>query len=382
MRDSLKVELTEWQAQSPNSSAFIPWNPSFSMKQIRAVLCGYYGKGNGGDEALLASLLQVLPRHVTPLVLSGNPAQTEKDYGVEACDRMSMSAVLAALRRSDAFIWGGGSLMQDATSALNPLYYGGLMQLAQWMGLKTIAWGQGIGPLRRPLTQWLTRRVFKNCTAVSVRDRASAALLTQWQIPFTLAPDPVWALQPKTLPGLWNLPAPRIAVSLRNHPQLTPARLQTLTRALVSFQTATQAFVLLIPFQPAQDLAIAQQIHTQLPNVSEILTITNPQQLMGVFRGVEMAIAMRLHALIMAAASECRCFALSYDPKVNQLMQELQLPGWDLEQISDDSNAISQLWLEQFANGDPLGMEQVCSLKDRALLHQQVLATALGSRSW
>lgn len=350
------------------------------MKQMRAVLCGYYGKGNGGDEALLASLLQGLPRHVTPLVLSGNPTQTEKDYGVEACDRMNVGAVLAALRRSDAFIWGGGSLMQDATSALNPLYYGGLMQVAQWMGLRTIAWAQGIGPLRRPLTRWLTRRVFKGCTAVSVRDRASAALLTQWQVPFTLAPDPVWALRPEAFPGLWNLPAPRIAVSLRHHPQLTPARLQALTRALVSFQKATQAFVLLIPFQPAQDLAIAQHIQTQLPHVSEILTITNPQQLMGVFRGVEMAIAMRLHALIMAAASECRCFALSYDPKVNQLMQELQLPGWNLEHISDDSNAISQLWLEEFANGDPLVIEQIYSLKDRALLHQQVLATALEPR--
>jgi len=26
------------------------------MGQTRAILCGYYGKGNGGDEALLASL--------------------------------------------------------------------------------------------------------------------------------------------------------------------------------------------------------------------------------------------------------------------------------------------------------------------------------------
>ena len=27
---------------------------------MRAVLCGYYGMGNGGDEALLASLLMPL----------------------------------------------------------------------------------------------------------------------------------------------------------------------------------------------------------------------------------------------------------------------------------------------------------------------------------
>ena len=31
------------------------------MTEIQAVLCGYYGKGNGGDEALLVSMLEMLP---------------------------------------------------------------------------------------------------------------------------------------------------------------------------------------------------------------------------------------------------------------------------------------------------------------------------------
>ena len=79
----------------------------------RAVICGYYGKGNGGDEALLVSLLQMLPEQVTPIVLSGNPSQTSDRYGVESGDRFSPFSVLKALRHSDCFIWGGGSLIQD-----------------------------------------------------------------------------------------------------------------------------------------------------------------------------------------------------------------------------------------------------------------------------
>lgn len=108
------------------------------MRKIRAVLCGYYGKGNGGDEALLASLLQMLPSEVSPLVLSGNPDQTRDRYRVETCDRFRLLPVLQALRQSDVFIWGGGSLIQDATSAVSPLYYGGLMALAQQLGLKPL----------------------------------------------------------------------------------------------------------------------------------------------------------------------------------------------------------------------------------------------------
>jgi len=344
---------------------------------MRAVLCGYYGMGNGGDEALLATLLQMLPAEVTPLVLSGNPPWTEARYGVEACDRKSLPQVMKALRRADAFIWGGGSLMQDATSRLSPWYYGGLMEVAQRLGLKTMAWAQGIGPLKHGSTRWLARRNFTGCTAVSVRDRTSAQLLQDWGIPATLAPDPVWALHREPVPGLWELPAPRVAVVLRPHPQLTPTRLEVLTHALVDFQVATQTCILLVPFHPVQDLAIAQAIQPRLPGTSEILQLTHPQQLMGVFHGAEMAIAMRLHGLIMAAAAECRCFALSYDPKVSRLMDELNLPGWALAEIPDDPARITHTWLDVYANGDPVTLEQRQSLGDRALLHKKLLRDCL-----
>ncbi|MBE9041768.1 polysaccharide pyruvyl transferase CsaB, partial [Oscillatoriales cyanobacterium LEGE 11467] len=90
------------------------------MAKIRAVLCGYYGMGNGGDEALLASLLQMLPPQVQPVVLSGNPKQTRDRYQVPTYPRKSIAS-FQLLRESDVFIWGGGSLVQDATSALSPV---------------------------------------------------------------------------------------------------------------------------------------------------------------------------------------------------------------------------------------------------------------------
>ena len=347
------------------------------MNKRQAVLCGYYGMGNGGDEALLASLLQMLPSEIDPLVLSGNPQQTHDRYGVESCDRKSLTCVMQALRKSDIFIWGGGSLMQDATSPFSPFYYGGLMKLAQAMGLTTIAWAQGIGPLNRSLTRSLTQQVLKRCAGVSVRDRGSAALLHDWEISSMLAPDPVWAMESKAVAGLWDLPAPRVAVNLRSHPVLTPDRLTVLTRALIEFQTATQVCLLLLPFQASQDLAIAQTIQPQLPGVSKILMLEDPQELKGVFRGVEMAIAMRFHGLIMAAAEGCRCFALRYDPKVSRLMDELEISGWELADLPLDANQISQTWLEMYANGDALSKDQIHSLVDRALMHRELLQEIL-----
>ena len=184
-----------------------------------------------------------------------------------------------------ALFGGGGSLIQDVTSSISPFYYAGLMALAQWRGLKTIAWAQGIGPLKRPLTCSMTEQVLRGCTAVSVRDRASAQLVADWQIPSIVAPDPVWALEAKSVKGLSDLPAPRVAVTLRSHPQLTPERLANLTQALIDFQKATETCILLVPFQPSQDLAIARSLASQLPGSYQIISLEDPRELKGLFRG-------------------------------------------------------------------------------------------------
>lgn len=346
---------------------------------MRVVLCGYYGMGNGGDEALLATLLQLLPDSVTPVVLSGDPVQTAQRYGVEAVQRKSLKAVTGALRSAKAFIWGGGSLMQDATSWLNPIYYGGLMKLAQLLGLYTIAWGQGIGPLRRRRSRWLTRWVLQTCDAISVRDGASAQLLASWNIRCCLAPDPVWALMARPYPGLAELPAPRVALALRSHPLLTPQHIDNLARAIADFQTATQTCVVLLPFQPAKDLAIAERVAQYLSGPYQILETASPAQLKGVFRGIEMAIAMRFHGVVMAAAEGCRCFAISYDPKVTQIAQELSLASWSLldadplPPVPSEASTMTREWLEYYANGEGLSEDQMRSRVDRALLHSTLL---------
>jgi polysaccharide pyruvyl transferase CsaB len=251
------------------------------------------------------------------------------------------------------------------------------MALAQVMGLKTVAWGQGIGPLLRSQTRFLAQRNFAGCTQVSVRDIASSRLLSDWSIPHILAPDPVWALESKPVPELVDLPKPRIAVTLRNHPQLTENRLTNLIQALVNLQKETQTFILLLPFQKSEDLGIAEKIHTQLKDVSRVICSEDPQVLKGVFRGVEMSIGMRLHSLIMAASEGSRCFALSYDPKVNHLMEDLKIPGWDLHNLPNDVELISKTWIDYYHHGESLSDTKIQSLVNGAFLHRDVLSKVL-----
>jgi polysaccharide pyruvyl transferase CsaB len=347
------------------------------MTEIQAVLCGYYGKGNGGDEALLVSMLELLPPNVKPLVLSANPRATSKSYGVKSYDRMNSGSVVRALKESQVLILGGGSLIQDATSMRNSIYYGGLIGLARQFGLKSIAIAQGIGPLNKPLTRWIAKRAFGSCTALSVRDPASAALLESWGMSCVMAPDPVWSLAATPVPEIASIPSPKIAVTLRSHPQLTNQRLDTLTQALVDLQAATGSHVLLVPFQPTTDLDIAEQIRAELTDNSQVVTLTDPKQLKGLFQGVDLAIGMRYHSLIMAAAEGCKCWAIGYDPKVSKLMTEIDIPGWELADIPTDPNVITQAWQQHLETGTALSNESIQSLHQKSLAHKDLLAAAI-----
>ncbi len=347
------------------------------MSEIKAVLCGYYGKGNGGDEALLVSMLEMLPSNVTPLVLSANPRETSKNYGVQCYDRMNSGAVIRALKESQVLILGGGSLIQDATSLQSSVYYGGLIGLASQFGLKTIAVAQGIGPVNSSLTRWIAKRAFGSCAAVSVRDPASAALIEEWGMTCTLAPDPVWSLAATPVPEIASIPSPKIAVTLRSHPQLTNERLDTLTQALVDLQATTGSHILLVPFQPSTDVDMAEQIRSELTDNSQVVTLSDPKQLKGLFQGVDLAIGMRYHSLIMAAAEGCKCWAISYDPKVTKLMTEIDIPGWQLADIPTDAAAITQAWKNHLSMGKALSPASIQTLSQQSLIHRDLLATVI-----
>jgi polysaccharide pyruvyl transferase CsaB len=350
------------------------------MAKIQAVLCGYYGKGNGGDEALLVSMLEMLPPTVQPLVLSADPRATSKSYGVKSADRMNSGAVVRALRESQYLILGGGSLIQDATSIRNSIYYGGLVGLASQFGLKTIAVAQGIGPLDKSLTRWIAKNTFASCTAISVRDPASESLLKDWGINCILAPDPVWSMSATPVPAIANIPSPKIAVTLRSHPQLTSQRLNVLTQALADLQAATGSHILLVPFQPTTDVEIAERMRSQLTENSQIVTISDPKQLKGLFQGVDLAIGMRYHSLIMAAAEGCKCWAIDYDPKVSKLMTEIDMPGWKLADIPTDAKTVAEAWQQYLSAGNTLSQSAIAQLSQTSRVHRDLLVSVLSNR--
>ncbi|MCF2938361.1 polysaccharide pyruvyl transferase CsaB [Paenibacillus alkaliterrae] len=335
----------------------------------RIVISGYYGFRNSGDEAVLRSILLALDEQgkaqgvqVQPIVLSADPAWTSRMYGVESVRRMHPGDLWNALRRSDGLISGGGSLLQDATSAKTIPYYTGVMKLAQLLGKPTFAYSQGIGPVNRRWMDPLIRGVMKRSAYVSVRDAESAALLARIGVPsdrIEVVPDPVMGLPlPAGAAAAASVSAlradepPLVGVSLRRW-RSDGADLARAAEALVALSKRMPVRLRFLPFHTPSDRGASEQVLERLSGrlgVGSSAELAapgdDPQQMLLEVSRCDALFGMRLHALIYAAGQMVPMLGLSYDPKIDQFLHRLGIQAigttdrLDAEAFADAASAL------------------------------------------
>lgn len=317
------------------------------MSGPRIAVSGYYGCGNTGDEAVLAGILEGFQRRagVPPesfCVLSADPESTARLHGVRSAHRMRLGEVRSALLRSDLLLSGGGSLLQDTTSLRSLAYYVWIIRLALAAGRPVMLYAQGVGPLRRSASRFLTRIAARRARCITVRDQESAALLraigvSQPQPEVTA--DPAFALSPapperaRAILAAAGAPADAPLIGFAFRPWPAGAGFPgELARAVERAAKDCGAHPVLIPFQPPGDLALAEAVARAAGVPATVLREQRtPGEMLGVTACLEGLLAMRLHALIFAAVSGVPSVAAAYDPKVGHLMRRLGRSGDALE---------------------------------------------------
>ncbi|MDQ7859012.1 MAG: polysaccharide pyruvyl transferase CsaB [Armatimonadota bacterium] len=298
-------------------------------------MSGYYGFGNLGDEAVLAGLLAELraraPR-ARLVVLSADPPATEALHRVEAVGRAPV-AVWQAVRGARLVVCGGGSLVQDATSARSAVYYLGVMMAAARRGVPVAVVGQGVGPLRRPWVRRLAARAFAGVRVLSVRDAASARALRQLGVTseihlgadlaaLTPRPDPQRVRRILAAEGLDRANA-RVGVAVRAWPGMrSPAEIG---RGIRRVAETYGARVAVFPFDLARDREISEEVAAAA--AGRVVPVPDPRDLLGVVGAMDVMVAVRLHGLIFAALGGVPAVAVAYDPKVSAFAAEVGLPG-------------------------------------------------------
>ncbi|NDI34779.1 polysaccharide pyruvyl transferase CsaB [Chengkuizengella sediminis] len=336
----------------------------------RLVISGYYGFNNSGDEAVLCSILAALRNQtaqtnvqIEPIVLSANPVQTTQMYGVQAVHRMKLKEVYAAIRKSDGLISGGGSLLQDVTSNKTIPYYLGILKLAQWLGKPTFIYAQGIGPIQKPIFHKRVNKVFERCHYISVRDTASYALLKEMGLndsQIDQVPDPVMGmsvpLQQENNKVFSSDNQPKvIGVSVRFWNK-ERSELNKIAKAIKLLREKENVIIKMLPFHMPHDLEASLYIlhqmglsEKELPEDIQILSGDNPTEMFKEVSTCDVLIGMRLHSLIYAANNYVPLVGISYDPKIDLFLEQIQMtPVGSTEQLDENQivENVQKLMLE------------------------------------
>lgn len=325
------------------------------------VICGAYGRGNAGDDAILEAILQEM-RDIDPdmpvLVLSKSPKETRLTYRVQAVHRFDFLRWQHAMRHSKLYINGGGSLIQDVTSRRSLWFYLHNISSAKHLGCKVQMYGCGIGPVSRPSHRKMSARVLNACVdTITLREPDSLEELKSMGVvrpKIKLTADPALTLErspeAKTDSVMLQAGIPiegrYLCFALRKWKGFEEKAPVFAAAAEYAYHKhhLTPVFLAVEKHQDPLAAAIAAHgvsvPHYFLNDAGKAGTI------IGTLSRMQIVVSMRLHALIFAAGQGIPLIGVVYDPKVSSFLRYI---GQDL-----------------FVNLPDVTAEHLCAMIDRA----------------
>lgn len=302
-----------------------------------AVLCGAYGRGNAGDEAILKGILNQLSEIDPDMpywVMSRNPKETRLTHKVNSLYLFNVLQFWRKLRKSQLFVNGGGSLMQDVTSSRSLMFYLFTLKAAKLSGCKIIMYGCGIGPITKEANKKIAARVLNNTPdAITLRDSSSKALLDSMGVDkpeISLSADPTVNLgraSEAKVRGVFlaeNIPAEekKIGFCLRNWK--TPLNEEAVIAAAEYAYNKYGLTPVFVPIETPRDAELGQKICDRL-NVPGYACQNRytVEELIGMLGSMELVVGMRLHSLIFATAGGTPVVGISYDVKVDSFIKDI-----------------------------------------------------------
>ena len=308
----------------------------------RVIICGAYGRGNAGDDAILLAVLTEL-RAIDPdlsfQVMSRNPRETRLTYRVNSFYIFNFFRAVYQFGRARLFINGGGSLMQDVTSYRSLWFYLWTLAAAKRHGCPVIMYGCGIGPIRNRNNRKQAAKVIdRYVDAITLRDPYSMDELARLGVTrpeISLSADTTVILpasEDDVVDGILEscgIPADGkyIAFILRPWPGFEEKTEAIAAAADYAYETYGYT-PLFFPIEPRLDVAAAQRVIRRMHSPCYAMTEGyTAAQTIGILSRMKAAVSMRLHGLIFSAGQGVPLVGVVYDQKVSSFLDYI---GQDL----------------------------------------------------
>lgn len=404
---------------------------------MRYIVDGAYGFDNLGDEAMLATAIEVLQRQSSDIdlwVSSYSPAKITDLHDVNATNflllgtllrnfaKFDLSAILeqiSFIRNTDALIFAGGSILHDKKGLRNILVIFYKCLFFKIFGKKIVFWGVAHDRMNSLISKASLYLIMRCSSLVLLRDEKSFDLLPNnlkaknhisWGVDILFGQISRLANVRPARPAVDDGEL-RIGLSLRPYPPNLGADQQAYDGALVKQLGAylskvahfSERRVTVVPLifsegdHARDDSAIISRVQKCASNcvflwpdlaISECAIGDFSNLLIdysATISELDFVIGERFHSLVLAQILEVPYIAISYDKKIDQLVQVTGMKNYCVDLVSSLRVGDLSEQLLQMTSSLLLAHKQVqeklsvsnLALERKALDNQRAVITAL-----
>ena len=305
-------------------------------KRNQVTICGAYGKGNAGDDAILRAIvseMRDIDENIALCVMSRSPLDTKLDYSTNSIFTFNFFQFLNSFRKSKLYINGGGSLIQDITSSRSLYFYLLTLASAKIFGAKVIMYGCGIGPVNGNFNRKLSAKVIdKYVDVITLRDEISKdelKILGVTKPEIIVTADPTMNIVPDiddlVYKALDDAKVPKnkryLGLGIRNWAGLSSVT-DEIAKAIDYAYEKYDLIPVFLPIEYPSDLSPAQTIANKLHCEHYIIKERQTTETtIGLFSKMDLVLGVRLHSLIFSAGNGVPVIGMSYDIKVDGFLK-------------------------------------------------------------
>lgn len=246
---------------------------------MRALIVGYFGFGNLGDEETLSVLTTTLDKYSVSYHILGDTRATSPLWRLWDFERK--------IGECGAVIFGGGNLLQNESSNASLLFYLYIIRRARALGVPIFFFGGGIGRIGGEWARALTRRALRGVDFFGARTHRDFDALSGAGIKEVIyMPDMCF-----TLPQRREVKRDIFAYIPRR-------RTPSVEKKLCGICSASSYTPIIIPFQPERDYRLCCEVAEAIGG--EVFGYSDRWELMGKLAACRFSVSDRLHGLIFS----------------------------------------------------------------------------------
>ncbi|MBN2260719.1 MAG: polysaccharide pyruvyl transferase CsaB [Clostridiales bacterium] len=277
---------------------------------MKALIIGYYGSENIGDEVLLhqtIKMIQEIDENIEIKSLSYRTLMTKELHNIDAISRNKYFDIIKGIKDADIVIGGGGSILQNVTSNRSLVYYLMIFLISKLFGKKVILLGNGFGPVNGGFYRNFSKWVLNKTDVFLARDQETKERLRDLGVnsSIVLSADLAYYNYKESTYEKNK----KILINVR--PWKDSEKIALEMKAFVSRLIASGYEVEFLSMQEGKDDVLLKEINNEIPFIENSI-----DRFLHKNSDYFCMIGMRLHALIWAGIKDIPFISLQYDPKI------------------------------------------------------------------